>query len=164
MSDDEPDQIDLPSDAVGVDVTSVEPRCGRYVAALAAELGKGCGFDGHVTSTIPVGGLSSSAALDVVRARARHVATENHRVAHFAEALARGDYVAAGTLMVASHRSLSDDFGVSTPAMDRAVRRLLDRSDVFGARLTGGGFGGCVVALCRPGTTHQKERVRPVRK
>jgi len=64
--------------------------------------------------------------------------------------------------MVASHRSLSDDFAVSTATMDRAVRDLLDQPGVFGARMTGGGFGGCVVALCRPDVTVPGYRVRPV--
>ena len=53
--------------------------------------------------------------------------------------------------MVESHRSLRDDFEVSTPALDETVSRLMDRPGVLGARLTGAGFGGCVVALCEAG-------------
>ena len=88
---------------------------------------------------------------DVTRRRARHVVTENQRVIDFAAALAHGDYVGAGRLMIDSHRSLAADFETSTPTMDRAVDELIGRPGVFGARMTGGGFGGCVVAICRPG-------------
>ncbi len=115
-------------------------------------------------------GRSATATLDdveriddeLVRRRARHVITENGRVTGFADALARGDFDLAGQLMEASHRSLSDDFAVSTPTMDRAVREMLERPGVFGARMTGGGFGGCVVALCRPDANVPGHRVRPV--
>jgi len=56
-------------------------------------------------------------------------------------------------LLVESHRSLAGDFAVSTPTLDALVDRLLHTPGVFGARLTGAGFGGCVVALARPGAT-----------
>ncbi len=245
------------------DPATVEPHWGRYVAGVAAEMRALTGFDGRVTTTIPVGaGLSSSAALeiavalalgfegsatdlallcqraeqrasgvpcgimdqlciaaaveghavmidcssldvtpvplpddvavvvrfvahrtlagseyadrvaecaraeaeigplataavadterigdDLVRARARHVVTENQRVRDFAAALDAHDLTEAGRLMVASHDSLRDDFGTSTPVMDAAVADLVATPGVHGARMTGGGFGGCVVAL-----------------
>ena len=88
---------------------------------------------------------------DVVRRRARHVVTENRRVLDFATALGDGDYSTAGALMVASHRSLAADFETSTPTMDRNVEDLVNSPGVFGARMTGGGFGGCVVAICESG-------------
>jgi galactokinase len=88
---------------------------------------------------------------DVVRRRARHVVSENQRVVEFAAALAEGDYRAAGALMLESHRSLAVDFETSTPTMDRAVADLVASPGVLGARMTGGGFGGCVVAICEPG-------------
>jgi galactokinase len=88
---------------------------------------------------------------DVVRRRARHVVTENARVVACADALRRRDAAAAGALMVESHRSLRDDFEVSTDALDAAVARLTSTPGVLGARLTGAGFGGCVVALAEPG-------------
>ena len=53
--------------------------------------------------------------------------------------------------MVESHESLRDNFDVSTPTLDALVERLVATSGVFGARLTGAGFGGCVVALCAKG-------------
>ena len=55
-----------------------------------------------------------------------------------------------GALMNASHASLRDDFDVSVPALDRLVALLQADSEVYGARLTGAGFGGACVALCRP--------------
>ncbi len=84
---------------------------------------------------------------DLLRRRARHVVTENARVLAFADALAGDDLAAAGRLMVESHASLRDDFEVSTPELDGLVARFLAAPGVYGARLTGAGFGGCVVAL-----------------
>lgn len=88
----------------------------------------------------------------VVRARSRHVVTENARVLRFADALRSGDTRAAGALMVEAHASFRDDFEASTPVVDALVDRLVATPGVHGARLTGGGFGGCVVALVEPGT------------
>ena len=86
-----------------------------------------------------------------VRARARHVVSENARVTAFAGAMRAGDWKGAGGLMIESHRSLDADYAVSTPAMNAAVDELLAVPGVLGARMTGGGFGGCVVAMCTPG-------------
>lgn len=97
----------------------------------------------------------------LVRARARHVITENERVRVVADCFARGDVVTAGAVLTDGHRSLRDDFGTSTPVMDAAVDELRATRGVLGARMTGGGFGGCVVALCRPGTPVDGWRVRP---
>jgi galactokinase len=68
-----------------------------------------------------------------------------------AAALGAADLVEAGRLMAESHRSLAVDLGVSTLALDALVADLAARPGVHGARLTGAGFGGNVVALCRPG-------------
>ncbi|MCU1357586.1 MAG: Galactokinase [Acidimicrobiales bacterium] len=87
----------------------------------------------------------------ILRRRARHVVTENERVRAFAAAMGQEDLAAAGEAMGASHASLRDDFEVSTPALDALVSRLTATPGVFGARLTGAGFGGCVVALTEPG-------------
>lgn len=87
----------------------------------------------------------------LIRRRARHVVTENQRVRDFADALSASDHVEAGRLMAASHASLRDDFDTSTPRMDEAVGELNATVGVFGARMTGGGFGGCLVAMCEPG-------------
>ena len=276
-SDDEPDAVSFDLPVTG-DPRAVEPRWGRYVAAVAAELDAPRGIVGTVGTTIPVGaGLSSSAALEVavglalgfdgtaldlaqlgrraehratgvptgimdqlciaagvaghavmidchtfevtpapvpdeievvvrfvahrtlegseygervaqcaaaeavvgplrlatagsldaiedplVRSRARHVVTENQRVRDFAALLAAGDFAAAGAVMTDGHRSLRDDFGTSTRVMDAAVEALVATPGVHGARMTGGGFGGCVVAICAPGTEVDGWRVRPV--
>jgi galactokinase len=97
----------------------------------------------------------------VLEARARHVVSENARVRSFAGSLAAGDLPACGRLMVESHRSLAVDFGVSTARLDRMVAGLVRRPGVFGARLTGAGFGGCVVVLARPGAVSEGWPVRP---
>ena len=85
--------------------------------------------------------------------RARHVVSENARVLESAEALRRGDLDKLGSLMSASHASLRDDFEVSTPELDALVAAL-GRAGATGARLTGAGFGGCVVALAPVGEAH----------
>ncbi|WP_420463082.1 galactokinase [Candidatus Palauibacter sp.] len=80
--------------------------------------------------------------------RFRHVATEGRRVIEAEAALRRDDMAAFGGLMNASHASLRDDFGVSTEPLDEIVGVGLD-AGAAGARLTGAGFGGCAIALCR---------------
>ncbi len=97
----------------------------------------------------------------VLRSRARHVITENFRVGAFAEALVAGDLATAGRLMGQSHTSLAEDFAVSTPIVDALVARLAMTSGVHGARMTGGGFGGCVVALTEPDVLAEGWKVRP---
>ena len=77
---------------------------------------------------------------------ARHVVTENQRVLDFVDALAADDINALGPLLLASHASLRDDYAVSTPELDLLVDLLVEHGAI-GARLTGAGFGGCVVAL-----------------
>ena len=87
----------------------------------------------------------------VVRRRARHVVAENQRVRDFASAIAAADLGEAGEVMNASHASLSTDFESSTSTIDELCRQLVATPGVLGARITGGGWGGCVVALARPG-------------
>jgi galactokinase len=79
-----------------------------------------------------------------------------------AAALAAGELAVAGALMTASHVSLRDDFAVSTPRLDALVSRLTALPGVYGARLTGAGFGGCVVALAEPGAVSEGWVVHPV--
>lgn len=99
---------------------------------------------------------------DITRRRARHVVTENLRVGEFIDALARREFTDAGRVMTAGHRSLSEDFATSTPVMDAAVQELLATPGVLGARMTGGGFGGCVVAMCDAGADVAGWKVTPV--
>ncbi len=87
---------------------------------------------------------------EVLRRRARHVITENTRVHAFADALIGRDLDLVGEIMIASHRSLSDDYEVSTPEMDQVVASISELPGVWGVRMTGGGFGGCVVAITEP--------------
>jgi len=84
----------------------------------------------------------------VVLRRARHVVTENARVAAAAQALAAGDLEHMGELMAASHASMRDDFEITVPPIDQLVGIVKDAiGSAGGVRMTGGGFGGCVVAL-----------------
>lgn len=85
-------------------------------------------------------------------ARARHVVTENARVLEAVTALKNGDVERVGTLFNASHASMRDDFEVSVPDVDRLVELAWDEPGVYGARLTGGGFGGSIVAAVRAGS------------
>jgi len=80
--------------------------------------------------------------------RARHVVSENERVVAAAQALAAGDLERMGELMAASHASMRDDFEITVPAIDRLVDIVKGAVGAAGGvRMTGGGFGGCVVAL-----------------
>jgi galactokinase len=99
--------------------------------------------------------------------RARHVVTENARVLATVAALRAADLIAVGSLFYASHASMRDDFEMSTPAVDALVDAARSVRGVYGARLTGGGFGGSIVALTEPSranaagdaiTVHQNRR------
>jgi galactokinase len=97
----------------------------------------------------------------LLQRRARHVVTENLRVLAFVDALRAGDLDRAGALMCDSHRSLRDDFEVSSAALDALVDRLVSTPGVYGARLTGAGFGGCAVALAEPQSRAEGWRLLP---
>ena len=86
---------------------------------------------------------------DRLRRRARHVITENDRTLACAQLLRQGRLREIGPLLTASHASMRDDFENSVPEVDLAVRVML-AFDAFGARMTGGGFGGCVIGLFEP--------------
>jgi galactokinase len=93
--------------------------------------------------------LAAEGELDTLSfRRARHVLTENIRTLIAADALAAGDLSGLIKVMVESHTSMRDDFNITTPAIDALVAILLDAgAGKAGARMTGGGFGGCVVAV-----------------
>jgi galactokinase len=84
-----------------------------------------------------------------VRRRCRHVVTENQRTLAATEALSSGDIDGMGRLMAASHRSLRDDYEVSCRELDILVESASSVPGVHGARMTGGGFGGCTVNIVR---------------
>jgi galactokinase len=86
---------------------------------------------------------------DAAYRRARHVLSENDRVLVTVAALEAGDLEAVGRALLASHASLRDDVEVSTPELDRLVEIAQAAPGAYGARLTGAGFGGAVIALVR---------------
>ena len=96
--------------------------------------------------------LGRIAALPPLLARrARHIVTENQRVLHAVQALRTGDGARLGALFSESHASMRDDYETSTPEIDALVTIAETQEDVYGARLTGGGFGGAVVLLTKSG-------------
>jgi galactokinase len=100
-------------------------------------------------------GLQRLAALPPMLARrARHVITENARVLDATRALRAADLPALGRLFSASHASLRDDYEVSAPEVDLLVELAEQHDGVYGARMTGGGFGGAIVIAAREGSDH----------
>lgn len=93
-----------------------------------------------------------------VRRRAQHCVGEIARVRAFRSALERRDPIAAGRILSEGHASLRDLYEVSTAALDALQSILIASPDCFGARLTGAGFGGCLVALVRPGSESRVAR------
>jgi galactokinase len=133
--------VALPADAAVVVVDSGVRRSlsdGRYAERRAA-----C----DAAARIGVPSLRDATLEEVADDPvARHVVTENERVGRMVGALRAGDLEGAGAILTEGHRSLRDDFAVSTPEVDALVEKLLGLG-AHGARLTGGGFGGCVIAL-----------------
>jgi galactokinase len=86
---------------------------------------------------------------ELTRRRARHVVSENARTLLAAEAMRQGDAVEMGRLMNAGHVSLRDDFEISCDELNAMVACAQQQDACYGARMTGGGFGGCAVALVR---------------
>jgi galactokinase len=84
---------------------------------------------------------------DVVYRRARHVVTENARVLQVSRDLYEGRMAHVGELLIEGHRSLRDDYEVSIPELDTLVEAAAEVEGCYGARLTGAGFGGCIIAL-----------------
>jgi galactokinase len=94
----------------------------------------------------------------VIYKRCRHVITENARVGRMAAALEANDKTMIGQLTAASHCSLRDDYEVSCPELDLMVKLAVDQSGVYGARMTGAGFGGCTVNLVDTGSVSQFQK------
>lgn len=97
---------------------------------------------------------------EILMKRARHVVSENERVHEAVKAIKNEDPLRLGELFIASHRSMRDDFEVSIPEIDLLVDLCLLDDNVFGARLTGGGFGGSIVAVAKKG--HKTEIAQKV--
>ena len=137
----------------GVAIVVIDSGVRRNLAGSAYnERRTQCRF---AAAALGVASLRSATLTDIGRAgldgvslrRARHVVTENQRVVSAAEALRRSDVSALGALMYASHESLGRDYEVSTPELDALVASARATEGVFGARLTGAGFGGCTINL-----------------
>ncbi len=144
--------VPFPDAAEIVVVDSGQPR--ELASSAYAQRRAECEAAEQVIGPLRAATPADAEAIDdpVLRRRARHVTTENNRVDALAAALADGQLRYAGELLVASHASLRDDFDVSTAALDDLVVMLRSVPGVYGARVTGAGFGGCVVALCQPKT------------
>jgi len=87
---------------------------------------------------------------EVPRKRARHVITDSQRVLDLGKAANAGDLAEMGQLFVDSHRSMQQDYEITCEEIDYLVERALRIPAVYGARMTGGGFGGCTVNLVAP--------------
>jgi galactokinase len=99
--------------------------------------------------TILDGGVSPGTDTFFVRKRCRHVITENNRVLQSVAALERGNMAAFGRLLGEAHASARDDYEISTPEIEALVRLASAVTGTAGARLTGAGWGGCIVAAVR---------------
>lgn len=99
----------------------------------------------------------------LLAARCRHVVSENERVLAAAAALAARDLAGLGELLNASHASLRDDYQVSCPELDALADLCRRHPGVYGARMMGGGFGGCVLALAQPEAVAGLQRALPGR-
>jgi len=95
---------------------------------------------------------------EVALKRARHIISENCRVLDFVVASGEGDLKEMGRLFVESHRSLQHDYEVSCEELDFMVDTAVSMPGVFGARMTGGGFGGCTVNLVEPSYVDQFQK------
>lgn len=118
-----------------------------------AECEKACALLGvKLLREIPYSELDRADVLpDPLRRRARHVVTENERVLRAVKAIGDGNLPELGRLFYQSHKSMRDDYEVSVPAIDLLVDLASQEPGVYGARLTGGGFGGSIVALVHTG-------------
>ena len=122
-------------------------ECGEAVAALRAEHPS---VESLRDATPEQVEACRGAMPDAVYRRARHATTENRRVQQFVEASAAGDVQQMGRLFFTSHQSLRDDYEVSCAELDFLVDEARKIDGVFGARMTGGGFGGCTVNIVQP--------------
>jgi galactokinase len=142
-------QVAIPDEAQFVIVHSESPRLlvDSPYATRRAECDRAAQVLGRPLGRCTLGDLSELSD-PVLRRRARHVVTECARVKEAERVLGRGNLTALGEIMNEGHRSLANDYRVSVPAVDELVADLLTQPGVLGARMTGGGFGGCVIALC----------------
>jgi len=149
------EQIPFDLAAAGLAMLVIDTRAphrhvtGEYAARRAACESAAAALGVPALRDIPVDALP--ATLDrlpdeVTRRRVRHVVTENQRVLETVALLRAGELTAIGPLLTASHASMRDDFEITVTEVDTAVEAALT-AGAHGARMTGGGFGGCVLAL-----------------
>jgi galactokinase len=138
--------VQLPND-VKVVVQFIAER--KLASSSYTERVAQCNAAEQIVGPLRLANLSSLASItdETIFRRARHVVSENQRVRDFAAMMRTGDLKSAGQLMIESHNSLDADFETSTPQMNSAVAAAIAQPGVFGARMTGGGFGGCIVIL-----------------
>lgn len=98
--------------------------------------------------------LKSKDLPEILMKRARHVVSENERVHAAVRAIKEKNLLALGKLFVESHESMKNDYQVSIPEIDTLVEICLSHKEVYGARLTGGGFGGSIVAIAKKGSSN----------
>ena len=152
------EQLSLPSSAelVVIDSGITHPHAGGEYRGRRQEcVDSAQRLGGRALRDVAPEALAAAALPPPLDRRARHVVTENARVVAARSALQRGDAKRFGELMNDSHRSMRDDFEVSTPDIDALVAIAQQQAEVFGARMTGGGFGGSVVMLVMRGTARQ---------
>ncbi len=153
------EQVPLELDGAGLRILVIDTRVRRSLGESAyAERRRTCTEAARALGVpalrdVPLADLDRclrSLPDPTVRRRVRHVVTENSRVLATVVALRTGDWAEVGRLMTASHVSLRDDYEVSCAVLDTAVEAALG-SGALGARMTGGGFGGCALALVAAG-------------
>ena len=153
--------VQLPSD-VKVVVQFIAER--KLTSSNYAERVAQCNAAEEIVGPLRLANLASLASIadKTIFRRAHHVVSENQRVRDFAAMLRTGDLKSAGKLMIESHNSLDHDFETSTPQMNSAVAAAISQPGVYGARMTGGGFGGCIVILADAASKIDGWQVRAV--
>ena len=154
---DEPVALDLP--AAGLELLVLDTRTphalveSEYAArrATCEEAARLLGV-AALRDVQDLDGALASLPEEVLRRRVRHVVTENGRVLAAADLLRTGRVAELGPLLDASHASMRDDFEITVPTVDLAVETAREQG-ALGARMTGGGFGGCIIALVPAGAS-----------
>jgi galactokinase len=150
------EQVPLDLAAAGLAIVLIDSRAPHQLSDGAyADRRRACEEAARILGVPALRDVSDVAALDRLDGdllkRARHVVTEDDRVLRTVAALRSGDLTEVGPLLSASHASMRDDFEITVPRVD-LIAATAERAGALGARMTGGGFGGCVLALVPAGT------------
>jgi galactokinase len=158
------EQVPLPLAAAGLSILVIDTKTahqhagGEYAARRRSCEQAAAALGVPALRDVDPAGLDAALARladGVQRRRVRHVVTENERVRRAVDALRAGRVADLGPLLTASHASLRDDYEVTVPQLDVAVDAAL-AAGALGARMTGGGFGGCVLALLPTGAAAEQ--------